>query len=816
MSFARSTKLLALALTVSLVLAGCKSAEERAEEHYQSGIALLEQGDVDRAIVELRNVFQLNGSHKEARRLLAMTLIDQDNMRGAYGQLLRLVEQYPDDLEARILLGEIAFEQNNWEEVERHGALAQKTAPEDARVKALSLARQYRAAALEDNDPDRRKVARQAETAQADLPDNVILRNLMIDAALREGDYDKALSDIDWMLERRPDSELYWGQRLNVLVQQGNIDGLEAQLLDLITRFPENDDYKRDLIRLFLARNAPEKAEEYLRDRVAQTGEPGARVDLIRFVSEVRGRDAARAEIEIAIAEAEDKSTFQVMAAGMDFEDGNTAKAIATLETLLQGAEATEKTRAIKVTLAQMLQATGNAVGARAQVEEVLVEDATNADALKMRAAWLIEADNTDGAVASLRTALESAPEDAQAMTLMAQAYYRAGRAELARDFLALAVESSGNAPAETVRYAQVLIQEERFRPAEDILLPALRLAPLDQSLLAMTGQLYLAMDDMGRLEQVVRALREIGTEESGLAANDLEAEKINRRSGTDEALSYIENLATSENASLSSKFSLVRARIATGDIAGALELAQQIQAEEPQSDSVKALVATAQTVNGNFDAAEEIYNDLLEENPNRPGIWLEMSRLQTRKGNREGSVAAIEQGLVASPEAENLLWAKASLLEQSGDFEGAIAIYEGLYERNSSSPVIANNLASMMATYREDEESLNRAQIIARRFRDAQVPALQDTYGWIAHRTGASEEALPYLQAAAEGLPNDPVVQYHLGQVYLTLGRSEEALDQFRRAVDVAGPADTRRQMADAKAQIQALQNQTQAAPEN
>ena len=95
-------------------------------------------------------------------------------------------------------------------------------------------------------------------------------------------------------------------------------------------------------------------------------------------------------------------------------------------------------------------------------------------------------------------------------------------------------------------------------------------------------------------------------------------------------------------------------------------------------------------------------------------------------------------------------------------------------------------------------------------------MPRLQDTYGWIAHRSGETEEALPYLESAAEGLPNDPIVQYHLAQVYLALGRTEEALGQFRLAVEVAGPADPRPQIADAKAQVQTLQNQPPPAPEN
>ena len=70
--------------------------------------------------------------------------------------------------------------------------------------------------------------------------------------------------------------------------------------------------------------------------------------------------------------------------------------------------------------LAQMLSATGNAVGARARIEEVLAEDPTNVEALKMRAAWLIDEDKPGDAIVDLRAALDQAPRDAAILTLMA------------------------------------------------------------------------------------------------------------------------------------------------------------------------------------------------------------------------------------------------------------------------------------------------------------------------------------------------------------------------------------------------------------
>ena len=68
---------LSIVLLVSMtLLAACETAEERAEGHYQKGLELIAEGDVERALVELRNVFQLNGRHRDARWTYA-TLVEE-------------------------------------------------------------------------------------------------------------------------------------------------------------------------------------------------------------------------------------------------------------------------------------------------------------------------------------------------------------------------------------------------------------------------------------------------------------------------------------------------------------------------------------------------------------------------------------------------------------------------------------------------------------------------------------------------------------------------------------------------------------------
>jgi tetratricopeptide (TPR) repeat protein len=133
------------------------------------------------------------------------------------------------------------------------------------------------------------------------------------------------------------------------------------------------------------------------------------------------------------------------------------------------------------------------------------------------------------------------------------------------------------------------------------------------------------------------------------------------------------------------------------------------------------------------------------------------------------------------------------------------------MYERAPNQPVIANNLASLMSTYREDAESLERAYRIARRLRGSDFAPFQDTYGWIAYRQGDYDEALEHLEPAAAALAQDPLVQFHLGMTYAALERNEEALEQLQRAVELAGPEETRAQFETARAEIARLEDAMQ-----
>ena len=779
-------------LCATALLAACDSAEERAEGHYRAGLERLEAGDVDRAMVEFRNVFQLDGQHRDARATYAGLLRESGRGSQAFGQYLRLVEQYPDDLEGRRALAELALDSGDWEAVERHARAAAELAPDDPSVRAVLASLAYRDASLAEDDEARAAAVADARALLEADPSSAAARRVVLDDLLRGRDWEGALAVVDEGLATNPDAAALYRARLGLLRELGRDEEIGPQLRQMVERFPDDEATRQTLIQWLVAQGELDEAEAFLRSLIdPKDPEPGARVTLVQFLSELRSPEAAVEELDRIVAEGtSDPALFRSMRAAIDFDAGRREEAIAEMEAILEETDPDEapegRLDAVRVALAKMLIADGNPVGARARVEEVLEDDPNQVEALKLIAGWLIEDDATGDAIQSLRQALGQSPRDPEIMTLMARAHEREGNRELMAEMLSLAVEASGSAPEESLRYATHLAGEGQTRAAEDMLLNALRAAPGEVALVDALGKLYVSTEEWGRVEQAVDTLREAGTPEATAAADGLVARQLAAQERGDELMTFLEGL--SEEGQSRADVAIVRAQLARGDAEAALTHAEAALEEAPDDPVLRFVRASVLAGMGRLDEAEAAYRALVEEEPDAERVWLALYRLALAQGDAAAADAVLEEAIAAVPESATLQWTRAGALEREGDVEGAIAIYEALYERDSDAPVIANNLASLLSTHRDDDESLQRAAVISRRLRGSDVPQFQDTYGWIAFRRGDVEEALANLEPAAAGLPDDPRVQHHYGLALAAAGRDDEALEVLAGVLDTLG----------------------------
>lgn len=792
-----------LALTM---LSACDSAEERAEKHYQNALELLDEGDTQRALVEFRNVFALDASHREARLAYAKAARSIGNISESYASYLQVAEQFPDDMAVRITLTEMAILAQNWDEAERHGKaiLASSDAVEGREIPLLAL--EFRQAVLDNDKARMRELTREAEDLTVDNPDNEILARILVEGYLNDNEIDKAIAVADGTIARNPDSLAAYRVKATLLGRNQDIEGLEAHLRETITRFPDDQDTKQLLIRIFAQQGALDDAEDFLRSEIERADDKLlAHVTLITFIRQANGLDAALAEIDSAVGLYEDSRLLKALKAGMVFDLGRKDEAVSLLQSVIDESEPGEDTDQYRVALARMLVATGNEVGARQLIEGVLANDPNQVEALKISANWLIESDKADDAINALRRALDQAPEDADAMTLMARAHERNGNSELAQDLLALAVEASGNAPDESLRFARLLIGQQRYSAAESALINALRVDPGNVSLLQALGQVYLETADWSRAQGVENALRRQDAALAKLAADELRLKILSRSEGRERGLAYLEQLAEQEDGSATAKIALIRARLTDGRNDEAVALARELVDELRENPRAVTILGNTQFAIGDFAGAEETFASITTDTDDA-GLIMQYARVLGAQGKSREARDIVDRSLERLPDSDDLLWAKATFLEQDNDIAGAIGIYERLYEKNSNSPIVANNLASLLATYTDDDASLERAFTVARRLKGTTVPAFQDTYGWIVFRRGDAEEAVTYLEPAAAALTDDPIVQYHLARAYQALGRNEDARTAYQATLSIAGADDPRDQIADASKRIEEM----------
>ncbi len=801
----------ALVLVSALALAACDSAEDRAEAHYQRAVELLAQGDDDRAMIEFRNVFRQVNAHTEARRAYARLLRDRGELPAALNQYQRLVEQDSSDVAGARELTELALQLRDLSTARTSAELAYALAPEDPEIRALKATLDYSMGGSGRDD-----AVEMARAVVAELPGNVAAQMVLIADRLQQNDAAGALALADTALASAPADEGLRLTRLAALERLGDQAEIGAELGRMVELFPDNTGMRQGLVQWHLREGDQDAALAVLRASAELHPEdPQGQLTVVQFLYELQGPAAARAEVERLIAAQPDATPYRRALAGLDFSEGRTDEAIAAMRALLVDAPASDDTREVQVALAGMLDAVGDVAGRDAMIAAVLEGDPTHVGALKLRARAFIAEDQPDRAVQDMRTALGQAPRDPEIMTIMAFAHDREGSRELAGERFAMAAEVSNYAAPEAVRYARFLMQDDRAGPAEGVIIEALRRTPNDPDLLQMLGQIHLARGDWVRARQVAGILRQQGDPAADGIAAELEVASLRGEDRRGETLAMLEGMA-SGGEDLRAMALLMQAHVEAGDLGAARTYVEAMLAEDPDSLAGRQMMAGLEVLEGDLATGEALYREVIASDPDLPQPHQALVTLLAGTGRQDEALAALDAGIAATGEDGQLLFLKAGLLEGRGDVDGAIAVYETLYARDSSSILIANNLASLLTTRSgSDAAALERAFAIARRLRGTDVPYFQDTYGWILHLRGDNEQALSYLEPAARALPGHALVHFHLGEAQLAGGDPAAARISFERAIELGGPEATLPQLAVARQRLGEIAEMPAAAPQ-
>ena len=761
-------------LLSAVLLAGCQSPEERAQGYYEKGMALIEKKDDLNARVQLSTALVYKSDKIEAWRALAGIEERLKSTRSLFQDLRRIVELDPKDIDARIKLGRIMFE---------NGAADAALKLIDAGGDAAKPRADYHAlrAAILMKTNDAAGGIREAQNAIAIEPGNEDAKLLLASEKLSRGDADGAmqlLGPAD-LKESRRISLL----RVQILAKKKDLPQAEALLKKLIESQPQETGLRSSLVQLYVAQRRFDDAEKELRAIVAaKPADSRAELDVVRFLVATKGANAGKDELTARIKAGGDVFPYQMALVDLDYAQGNVADSVSLLNDLIKAATSPEHTLAAKSRLAEIDVSRKDFSAAEPIIADILQKDQRNTTGLRLRAIIRIERGQLDNAIADLREALNDQPKSPDLLLLMATAYERSGKPELADRQYADALKSSGLAPGVGLRYASYLQSHGSVAQAEDVLTEVAKRNPGNAQVLSVLAEIRLARQNWAGALAIADAFRAAGNN-SGIA-DQIKAAALAGQNKPDASIAALEDAHKAAPDAVQPVVSLVSAYVRAGKPDKAESLLNDMLKKFPANAELLVLLGRTQFAKGKAEDAQKSFKAAIAQQPKNEVGYSALSELYASQKNYSDAINVLQAGLKERPDSLNLRLGSAGLLIGKGDNEGAIAAYEAILKDEPNSLVAVNNVVSLLLDNRSDKASLDRAFGLAEKLKDSNVPQFEDTRGWAQYKRGNTNDAVATLEEAAKKLPNLAAVRYHLGMSYAAAGQTAKAAEQFKAAL--------------------------------
>jgi tetratricopeptide (TPR) repeat protein len=188
------------------------------------------------------------------------------------------------------------------------------------------------------------------------------------------------------------------------------------------------------------------------------------------------------------------------------------------------------------------------------------------------------------------------------------------------------------------------------------------------------------------------------------------------------------------------------------------------------------------------YTEAKERFSQVTVKEPEFIDGWLNLGYVYRQMDSLEAAVGSFSQGLnhtKARDERTRLLFALGSAYERQGRFEDAVNSFNEIIVLDSIHAPSLNYLGYMLADrgvqLQYALELLERALALS-----PDNGAYVDSYAWVQYRLGKLDVALAELKKAAGLLQDDPTIYEHLGDVYRALGNEQEAVQNYRRSLEI------------------------------
>jgi putative PEP-CTERM system TPR-repeat lipoprotein len=669
----------ALALSLGMALGGCQRATDPAALIAEAR-QYRQQGDINAAVIQLKNALQKDPNNRDARRLLGEVYIDQADAASAEKELRRALALGTPSADLLILLGKSMLLQGQFQRV-----LDEFTSvPQPAGRPALLALRGAALLGL-DKQADAGALFEAALKADAGLTEALL-----------------GLARIAFAEHRPAEAATLVARAL--AAHPGDADSLR---------------FKGDLLRIDGKQDAA--LAVYRSIIAAHPSYAQARVDVASVLTDKGKFAEARAELKTARKLAPARLSVFYAQAMLDYREGKYPAATESLQQILRAAPDYQPAVLL---LGAVESATGANQLAEQHIQKFLAAYPGHLHATKLMGELYLRANNGEAALALVTPLLASHPDDVDLLTLAGEASMRLRRFNRAADYFeqasalrprqpnlhtaaALGRLGSGDnerALAELERAAVLDIKSARNGTL--LVMSYLRAQAPDKALRAVQQMerqgdsaliqnlkggvllarhdvagarasfekalsldpLYLpALDNLAQLDVLAqrpadasrRYRRALASSPSSAPLMEALARLASGQNQPAEAVAWLERACQAHPDSLPLGLKLADAYLRGADSAKALVLAQTLQANNPASAEALSMLAQVQSARQNLPAAADAYARLAVLMPGSARPYLRIASIQLAMHDDGAALAALRKAIAVEPlqpEAQQML----------------------------------------------------------------------------------------------------------------------------------------------------------------
>jgi tetratricopeptide (TPR) repeat protein len=382
---------------------------------------------------------------------------------------------------------------------------------------------------------------------------------------------------------------------------------------------------------------------------------------------------------------------------------------------------------------------------------------------LRMRLAVVLLSDGDDAALGRalglLQQIRKESPADRRVLYLLAQAQRMSGLLDdaeaTARQLMAVAPTSSTG----SWLLAQVFGLKQQYRKVVETLEPIVGTpsapgAAAADDLQPMLVQLGVAYLELGAADRAISAFERARTLSPGDVTIDL----------------YI-----------------IQAHLTARRYAEAIAVARKARAGRLANQNLLRLEADALRQAGRGDEGATLLTDALAQNPDDVSAYGALAEFDAQRGQYDAALGVLSRAATKFPDDLTITFQTASVFERQKKFDDAERKFRDVLSKDPLHAQALNYLGYMLA---DRGERLDEAVGYIKRALqvDPYNGSYLDSLGWAYYRQNRLELAETNLAQAAGQSVRSSAIQDHYGDVLFKLGRYEEAVSAWQRALDGDG----------------------------